>query len=129
MAYASTVTRTRSRQGRQKLHIITVVETGVVDAASEFTVDNLPQRGTIVEHRAVLVAGVGGTATTVDPELGIATTTKEIFENGTAAATTTNLNLSKGYTARTLFGRSGANGTTAGAGSITTTITVLEGSL
>ena len=44
MAYASTVTRTRSRQGRQKFHIITVVETGVVDAASEFTVDNLPQR-------------------------------------------------------------------------------------
>ena len=77
----------------------------------------------------MLVAGVGGTATTVDPELGIATTTKEVFENGAAAATTTNLNLSKAYTARTLFGRSGANGTTAGAGSITTTITILEGSL
>ena len=128
MAYAAPVTRTEARLGGRLYIKLVIVETGVTAAGDEFTLDSLPLRGTIVEHRSVLTAG-DGTATTVDPELGAATTTKEIFENGAAAAAPTNLNLSKGFTGPTLYGRSGANGNTGTTGLITTTITIMEGSL
>lgn len=126
MAHVATVTRTRKRLSGFRYHFITVVETGVVDATSEYTIDNLPKRGTICEHRCALTAG-DGTATTVDPELGIATTTKEIFENAAAAVAPANLNMSRAFTANTLYGRSGANGNTGTTGSITTVITLVEG--
>lgn len=126
MAYVATVTRSRQRRSGFVYHFITVAETGVVDGASEYTIDNLPKRGTIVEHRCTLTAG-DGTATTVDPELGTATTTKEIFENAAAAAAPVNLNMSRAFTATTLYGRSGANGNTGTTGSIATVITIVEG--
>lgn len=126
MAHVATVTRTRQRRSGYVYHFITVVETGVVDGTSEYTIDNLPKRGTIVEHRCVLTAG-DGTATTVDPEVGTATTTKEIFENGAAGASTVNVNIAKGFTANVLYARSGANGNTGTTGLITTNITLVEG--
>ena len=130
MAYASTVTRTRARVAGKVYHKIVVAETGVTLATNEYTLTGLPLRGTVVEHRCVLATGGAGiTATVVDPELGAATTTKELFENGTAAATTTNLNLSKGFNGPTLYGRSGSDGNIGSTGTITTTITIMEGSL
>lgn len=133
MAYAAAETRTEARLGGSLYLKIVIVETGVTAATDEYTMTSLPLRGTVVEHRCVLATGGAGiTATTVDPELGAATTTKEIFENGAAAASPTNLNLSKGFTGPTLYGRSGAGGgggNIGSTGTITTTITIMEGSL
>lgn len=130
MAYAAAETRTEARLGGRLYLKIVIVETGVTVATNEYTLTSLPLRGTMVEHRCVLATGGAGiTATAVDPELGAATTTKEIFENGAAAASTTNLNQSKGFTGPTLYGRSGSDGNIGSTGTITTTITIMEGSL
>lgn len=130
MAYDYTVTESRARVGGKVYHKRVIVETGVTLGTHEYTLPALPMRGTVVEHRAVLATGGAGiTATVVDPELGTATGTKEIFENGAAAATTTNLNLSKGFNGPTLYGRSGSDGNIGSTGTITTTITIMEGSL
>ncbi len=131
MAYAATVTRVRSRINRRAIWTITVVETGVTSATDEYTIDNVPPRGKVIEHRCKLTSGgTGITATTVDPELGTATTKKEVFENGTAAATCTNMNLTSGYSGTTLYGRSGAGGgggNIGSTGNITTVMVIAEG--
>ena len=131
MAYASTVTRVRSRINGRAVWTITIVETGVTAGSEEYTIDNLPPRGRMLEHRCKVTAtGTGATATTVDPELGTATTKKDIFENGTAAGTTTNVNQTAGYSGVVLYGRSvaGGAGTNIGTtGNITTIIVIAEG--
>jgi len=128
MAYVATVTRTRSRIVGRAVHTITIVETGITAGTNEVTIDNLPPRGKLVEHRCKVTPG-DGDATTVDPELGTATTKKDIFENGTAAGTTTNTDLTKGYSGRTLYGRSQCNGATftGTTGNVTTVIVIAEG--
>lgn len=127
MAYASTITRTRARIGGRAVHTITVVETGITAGTDEYTIDNLPARGRLLEHRCKLTPGDGG-STTVDPELGTATTKKDIFENGTAGANLVNLDLTKGYSGRTLYGRSQANSTGTGTtGNVTTVLVIAEG--
>lgn len=131
MAYASTVTRVRSRIGGRAIWTITIVETGVTAGTEEYTVDNLPPRGKLVEHRCKLTSGgTGITATTVDPEVGTASTKKDIWENGTAAASCTNVNLTAGYSGTTLYGRSvagGGGGNIGSTGNITTVMVIAEG--
>lgn len=127
MAYAATITRTRARLNGRAVHTITIVETGITAGTDEFTLDNLPKRGRLLEHRCRLTPGDGG-ASTVDPELGSATTKKDIFENGTAGANLTNLDLTKGFSGGTLYGRSQANSTGTGTtGNVTTVLVIAEG--
>ncbi len=129
MAYAFTASVAKYRIASRLYYLYTIIETGITAGTDEFTIENLPFRGTILQHKSVLAAGTGN-ATTVDPELGEATTTKEVFENGAAGAAPVNMNLAKGYSATKLFGRSQANGTVSGAnGKVTTTITIVEGAL
>lgn len=130
MAYDATVTHTESMFGGRRYHIYTVTETGVALATNEFQLTSVPKVGYIVAYRAVLTPGVGGTATTIDPELGEVTTGKDRWENGAAAATIRAfLAVVTVPTDGILYGRSGANGTTAGAGSIVSTIVIAEGHL
>lgn len=132
MAYASSATTQRRLVAGRNQWIITVTETGVVDANSAWTYDlaaaNIPALGWVTSHQCVLTAGVGGTATTVDPRLGSVAGGTDLLDNGTPAASTYQ-DCNKRYllVGQTLYGSSRANGTTAGAGSIVTTFALLEG--
>ena len=127
MPYAATVTRTRRSARQTRVWTYTVTETGVTLATDEFSIE-APRHGRVESYRSVLTPG-DGTATTVDPELGTATTTKDIYEHGAAAATASNQAVATRYdaTVSTLYGRSGANGTTGTTGNIVTTIVISEG--
>lgn len=133
MAYAFSVATPTRLQIEGRYHwIVTVTETAVVDANSSWTLNlatyKIPQLGRVTNHQCVLTAGVGGTATTVDPRLGSVAGGVDILDNGTAAASTyQDANARYLLVGQTLYGSSRANGTTAGAGSIVTTFVLLEG--
>lgn len=132
MAYAASSTATRYQVGGRYHWLVVVTETGVVDANSAWTVNlatnKIPSLGRVTSHQCVLTAGVGGTATTVDPRLGTVAGGSDILDNGTAAASTyQDANARYLLVGQTLYGSSRANGTTAGAGSIVTTFVLLEG--
>ena len=132
MAYASTATASRFQIEGRYHWLVTVTETGVVDASSSWTLNlatyKIPAFGRVTSHQCVLTAGVGGTATTVDPRLGTVAGGTDILDNGTAAASTyQDVNARYLLVGQTLYGSSRANGTTAGAGSIVTTFVLLEG--
>jgi hypothetical protein len=79
-------------------------------------------------HQCVLTAGIGGTATQVDPRLGVTTTGTQILDNGAASATTyQGVNVRYLLTGGVLYGSSRADGTTAGAGNIVTSFILMEG--
>lgn len=128
MAYASAVVPSIEVVNGRRYRIYTVTETGVTAATDEYQLTDVPVVGRVVGYRAVLTAGVGGTATTIDPELGEVTTGKNLFENGAAAATVRAFPaVVTCPTGGILYGRSGANGTTAGAGCIVSVIVIAEG--
>lgn len=113
--------------------VITLTETEVADANSAWTFDlaanNIPALGRVTNHQCVLTAGIGGTATTVDPRLGSAIGGSDILDNGTAAASTyQDVNARYLLVGQTLYGSSRANGSTAGAtGKVVTTFVLIEG--
>ena len=88
MAYSASVTLTHAG-GRD--YVITISETEAA-AASEATITGLPKKGLILSQLADKTAGA---ATTLDPKLTTATgstlSTQTVIENGTAAATISNL--------------------------------------
>lgn len=89
MAYSNAIT-INHLGGRD--YAITIQETEA-GAATEATITGLPIKGQIVAQRAQLISG---TATTVDPVLGIATDPASnfidlILSNGTAGAGISNL--------------------------------------
>lgn len=132
MPYASSATAARFLFAGRYHWVVTVTETAVADANSAWTVDlstyGIPTVGKITAHQCVLTAGVGGTATTVDPRLGSVTGGSDLLDNGTPAASTyQNVNAVYLLTGNTLYGSSRANGSTAGAGSIVTKFVMMEG--
>jgi hypothetical protein len=131
MAYAQTSTVTRRRFGQRDAVIVTITETGVTGSTDDWSVNNLPAIGVLVKVSCNLTAGTGS-ATTVDPQVGDGNALNNIYENTTAAAFTKEYT---GVTAGifglvdgTLYGRSKANGTVSGVGTIVTTLWILEGS-
>jgi hypothetical protein len=88
MAYSATVTITHAG-GRD--YLVTISETEAA-AASEATITGLPKKGLLL---AQLADKTAGSATTLDPRLttasGSTLSTQTVIENGTAAATISNL--------------------------------------
>ena len=126
MAYVSTVTTqtTPYPQGRQT--VVTVVETGTVDASHIVNVP-IPLACTITSISAVLTAG-NGTATTVDPALGYTNASAAIFDNGTPAASILEQTTRRvTCPANLAYLRSRADGTTGTTGNVTTTIVYTAG--
>ena len=131
MPYASSATVARSQIEGRYHWLVTVTETGVVDANSAWTLNlatyKIPAFGRVTNHQCVLNNG-GGTATTVDPRLGSVAGGSDILDNGTPAASTyQDVNARYLLAGQTLYGSSRANGNTTGAGSIVTTFVLLEG--
>tara|TARA_R100001082_G_scaffold77228_1_gene45074 strand:+ start:1730 stop:2110 length:381 start_codon:yes stop_codon:yes gene_type:complete len=88
MAYAASITITELG-GRDLLVQISETEAA---AASEATITGLPTKGLVISQLADLTAG---SATTIDPRLttasGSTLSVQTVVENGTAAATVSNL--------------------------------------
>jgi hypothetical protein len=129
MAYASTVTAARYQVEGRYHWLVTVTETGVVDANSSWTLNlatyKIPQFGRVTNHQCVLTTG--GTATTVDPRLGSVAGGTDLLDNGTAAVSTyQDCNARYLLSGQVLYGSSRANGTTT-SGQIVTTFVLLEG--
>lgn len=88
MAYSANVTITHAG-GRD--YLVTISETDAA-AASEATITGLPKKGLVLSQ---LADKTTGSATTLDPVLttasGSTLSTQTVIENGTAAATISNL--------------------------------------
>jgi hypothetical protein len=131
MAYATTVTSLNVVLSGRPAVVVTIVETGVTGSTNEWSAE-VPMMGTLHLHKCTLSPGTG-TASTIDPIVQEATGTASVdcvFANGVAALTTRNDAIRAHYHVGTglLYGRSAANGTTTGAGNITT-VMIIQGSL
>lgn len=131
MAYANSVTKQTYHYGNKVYWILTVTETGVTGSTDEWSYGGMPAIYQVLHVDCILTAG-SGNATSVDPQLGDATNSNNIFENTTASASTSeNLTAASGVAlgaSRTIYGRAKANGTTAGVtGKIVTRIGLVEG--
>lgn len=130
MPYASSATVARSQIEGRYHWLVTVTETGVVDANSAWTLNlatyKIPAFGRVTNHQCVLNNG-GGTATTVDPRLGSVAGGTDLLDNGTpASATYQDCNKRYLLVGQVLYGSSRVDATI-GAGSIVTTFVLLEG--
>jgi hypothetical protein len=125
MAYAATFTVSERQINGEAYAVVALTETGVTGATDEKEITGLPALGTVVYVKSVLAAG-GGTATTVDPQLGETTNTDTVWAGAAAAATVREADLDKRYysSGRSLFWQSNANGT---ADTITSTIVIKAG--
>lgn len=130
MAYAAAITvAAQGTAAGRRYVVLSVVETGITTNAHEWSTALPFPVATVTKIKSVLTAG-DGNGTTVDPRLGEATTTVDVFDNGTPAATvtdTTNRRLT--VPTGTLYGGARCDGTTGTTGNVTTTITIVEGVL
>lgn len=131
MAYSYSTSKATYNMGGRVYWVLTVTELAVTGATDEYTLTGLPVVFQVINVSSTLTPGSTGSATTVDPQLGDLTNTNNVFENTTAGATTNEYPSAakSSNAARSLFGRSKANGTIAGAGSpkIVTRIVLVEG--
>lgn len=134
MPYTFSATARRYPVAGRNHYELTVVELAVADANSEWSIADTgaildsagracpPPKIGRVSH--VTCTRSGGAATTVDPQAGSATTAKDIYENGTAAAAVRFAPSGAFYNTTALYGSSKADGTVT---TCTTVITIVEG--
>lgn len=125
MAYEATATVAERQIAGEAYVVVTLVETGVTGATDEKEITGLPSVGTVTYVKSTLAAG-GGTATTVDPQLGESANTDNVWACASAAATAREANLDARYhsAGRSLFWQSNANGT---ADTVTSVIVIKAG--
>lgn len=124
MAYAAAYSAETLYIGGRRHLALVVTETGVTGNTHEWSHQGV-KVGTLTFHKCVLTAG-DGSATTIDPQVGEATGTASVYENGAAAALTRAAPDAR-YYAGTVYGKSMANGTTGTTGTIVTTMIFAEG--
>ena len=126
MAYASTVAYAHDNRVQGRETIVTVTETGGVDASHVVEID-VPVAATITAIDAVLTPG-DGTATTIDTGIGETAVTVGIYDNGSPAASIRSVTSVRCVAVGNVWHlRSRADGTTGTTGRVVTTIIFTHG--
>lgn len=129
MAYSFSHTTSVRAVGHRRVYTYVVTELAVALATDEWNIADMPSDGVVRYSKTTFSAGVGGTATTCQPRIGEAAGGSDVQSAAAPAASVRDATdrRFKAITANTLYGSSRLDGTTAGAGSVTTRLVVTDG--